>query len=42
MLGIVAGKGVGVGDGRGGAVTCVVGGVWLTAARASPASGLQW
>ena len=38
-MGTVAGEGVG--DDRGGAVTCVVGGVWLAAARESKASGLQ-
>ena len=53
MLGTVAGEGIGIGDnrgvavtcmfgGRGGAVACVVGGVWLAAARVSMASGIQW
>ena len=41
MLGIVAGEGAGIRDDRGSAVTCVVGGMWLAAARALMASGLQ-
>ena len=52
-MGTVADEGVDVGDnrggavtcvigGRGGAVTCVVGGVWLAAARELTTSSLQW
>ena len=57
-MGTAAGEGVGVGDsvnkgvgvreGRGCTVTCVVGGsevvggVWLAVVRASAASGIEW
>ena len=39
-MGAVAGKGVIFGDGRGGADTCVVGGVEFAASRVLTASGL--
>ena len=39
-LGTVAGEGVGVGGNRGGAVACIVGGMWLAAERALTASSL--
>ena len=41
MLGTVAGKGVGVRDNRGGAVTYLFGGVWLAASRVLTTSSIQ-
>ena len=40
-MGTVVGEGVGVRDDRGGAVTCVVSGVWLASERESTASSIQ-